>query len=70
MNTTRAYDDVAVSVAVRIWIAGIGAQPHFLDGAQAIVIGVIIISLAVVTGWEPLRRVADFIRDFWSTELA
>jgi hypothetical protein len=39
-------------------------------GMASIVIGVAIISLAVVTGWEPLRRVADFIRDFWSTELA
>jgi hypothetical protein len=39
-------------------------------GMASIVIGVAVISLAVVTGWEPLRRVADFIRDFWSTELA
>jgi hypothetical protein len=31
---------------------------------------VIIISLAVVSGWEPLQQIADFIREFWSTELA
>jgi hypothetical protein len=39
-------------------------------GMASIVIGVAVISLAVVTGWGPLQRVADFIRDFWSTELA
>jgi hypothetical protein len=39
-------------------------------GMASIVLGVIIISLAVVSGWEPLQQIADFIREFWSTELA
>ncbi|MBM3317577.1 MAG: fibronectin type III domain-containing protein [Candidatus Eisenbacteria bacterium] len=41
-----------------------------LLGMVSIVIGVTVLSLALVTGWEPLRRAAEFVREFWSTELA
>jgi hypothetical protein len=39
-------------------------------GMLTIIVGVAVVTLAVVTGWHPLERLAEFIRAFWSTELA
>jgi len=39
-------------------------------GMLSIILGVSILTLADLTGWEPLTRIAEFIQSFWSTELA
>jgi hypothetical protein len=39
-------------------------------GMLSIVIGVAILTAAAVSGWEPLQQAAEFLRRFWSTELA
>lgn len=39
-------------------------------GVLSIVIGVLILSIAAVTGWDSLAHIGDWIRTFWSTELA
>jgi hypothetical protein len=39
-------------------------------GMLSIVIGVAILTAAAVSGWEPLQHLAEFLRRFWSTELA
>ena len=39
-------------------------------GMLSIVVGVGILTLASITGWNTLAQVAEFIREFWSMELA
>ncbi|MCK4412268.1 MAG: fibronectin type III domain-containing protein [Candidatus Eisenbacteria sp.] len=39
-------------------------------GMLSVAVGVLVLSIAMITGWDPLVRVAEWIRIFWSTELA
>jgi hypothetical protein len=39
-------------------------------GMLSIVVGVVIITIATISGWETVTRLGEWIREFWSTELA
>ncbi len=39
-------------------------------GMISIAVGVLVLTAAAVTGWEPLKKLAELIQQIWSTEIA